>query len=333
MEIKQIADKNVWEDFLKKCEEKTFLHSWNWGEFNMMMGDRIWRLGVYDNELIGVALVIKIKARRGDFLFVPHGPVVSRSKALVLKILTNKLEVLAITEKVSHIRIAPVWESGLVIFKKFGFRNAPIHMHPELTWELDITLSEDELLMNMRKTTRYLIRKAIKENVEIVETNNVEEFDKLYQQTKARQHFTPFSLDYLKNEFKAFSGDNEILVLLGKYNNEIVSSGIFVFWQGIGFYHHGASSLKYPKIPVSYLLLWQAIKEAKKRECKKFNFWGVVSNDAKNHPWFGLSLFKKGFGGKNKEYIQTQDYIIDFKYWISFIVESLRKIKRGLYFI
>jgi len=330
MEVKEIFEKNVWEDFLKKCEEKTFLHSWNWGEFNMMMGDRVWRFGVYDNELIGVALVIKVKARRGNFLFIPHGPVVSRAKALVLKTLMNKLKALAVVEKVSHIRIAPITESGLVVFKKFGFRNAPMFVHPELTWELDIGLNEDELLMGMRKTTRYLIKKAVKENVEIVETNNVEEFDKLYQQTKTRQHFTPFSLNYLKNEFKAFSDDDQILVLLGKYNNEVVASGIFVFWQGIGFYHHGASSLKYPKIPVSYLLLWETIKKAKQKGCEKFNFWGVVPDDAKNHPWYGLSLFKKGFGGQTKEYIKTQDFVVNRKYWLSFIVEKLRKIKRGL---
>ncbi len=55
-----------------------------------------------------------------------------------------------------------------------------------------------------------------------------------------------------------------------------------------------------------------------------------MPNDAKNHPWFGLSLFKKGFGGQAKEYIKTQDFVINPKFWLSFIVESLRKIKRGL---
>jgi len=332
MEVKEIFEKNVWEDFLKKCEEKTFLHSWNWGEFNVLMGDKVWRFGVYDSELIGVALVIKVKARRGDFLFIPHGPVVSRAKALVLKTLMNKLKALAVAEKVSHIRVAPVTESGLIVFKKLGFRNAPTFIHPELTWELDITLTEDELLKSMRKTTRYLIKKAIKENVEIVETNNVEEFDKLYQQTKTRQYFTPFPLGYLKNELKAFSEDDQILVLLGKYKGEVVASGIFVFWQGIGFYHHGASSLKYPKIPVSYLLLWEAIKKVRQKGCEKFNFWGIIpiTDKFKDHPWYGLSLFKMGFGGISQEYLKTQDLVINSKYWLSFLVEILRKIMRRL---
>ena len=120
--------------------------------------------------------------------------------------------------------------------------------------------------------------------------------------------------------------------------NELVAGGIFIFWQGVGFYHHGASSLKYPKIPVSYLLLWEAIKEAKKRGCKKFNFWGIApfkkTGDKevfeKSHPWYGLSLFKTGFSGYAKEYVKTQDLVISGKYWFSFLIEKIRKMKRGL---
>ena len=35
-------------------------------------------------------------------------------------------------------------------------------MHPEITWELDIRKPEENLLKEMRKTTRYLIRQAEK---------------------------------------------------------------------------------------------------------------------------------------------------------------------------
>ena len=77
MESREIKNKETWEGFLGQCEEKTFLQSWNWGEFQGLEGNKIWRFGVYDsNNLLAVALVIKIKAKRGSFLFVPHGPMV-----------------------------------------------------------------------------------------------------------------------------------------------------------------------------------------------------------------------------------------------------------------
>jgi lipid II:glycine glycyltransferase (peptidoglycan interpeptide bridge formation enzyme) len=349
MEIKEIKDKRTWEDFLEKCTEKTFLQSFNWGEFNKMMGSKIWRLGGYENsQPKSVALVIKISAKRGTFLFVPHGPImkfdVRSSKLEVLRNFLNELKELAREEKCDFIRIAPILEkneNNERIFKELGFREAPIHMHPEITWELNISKSEDEILKGMRKTTRYLIRQALKnKEIEILkseEIEDLEEFNKIYQETAKRHRFVPFSFNYLKNEFLAFKDDKQILIILGKYKGETVSGGIFVFWQKIGFYHHGASSQKYPKIPVSYLTIWEAIKEAKNRGCERFNFWGIAPlKNSKSqipnpkHPWAGLTLFKMGFGGEKKEYVRTQDFPISKKYWFCYLIEKIRKKKRGL---
>jgi len=360
MEIKEIKEKIIWEEFLQKCEEKTFLQSWNWGEFNKMMGEKIWRLGIYDNDiLVATTFFYKIQARRGTFIFVPHGPnmKISNSQSLIskkeiLNTLTEKLKEIAREEKADFIRIAPIWErndENVKIFSDFGFKEAPIHIHPELTWELDITKSEEELLAQMRKTTRYLIKQAQKiTDIKISQSQNlddVEKFNELNQKTVDRHHFVPFPATYLKNEFLVFSPDSQpirqaqgcpectegqISIFLGRYKEELVSSGIFVFWQELAFYHHGASSLKYPKMPVSYLLLWEAIKEAKKRGCKKFNFWGIAPENEKSHPWAGLSLFKMGFGGYKKEYVKTQDFLLSKKYYLTYVFEKMRKIKRGL---
>jgi lipid II:glycine glycyltransferase (peptidoglycan interpeptide bridge formation enzyme) len=271
---------------------------------------------------------------------------VRSSKLEVLRNFLNELKKLAKEEKCDCIRIAPILERNEEnerIFKELGFREAPIHVHPEITWELDISRPEDEILKGMRKTTRYLIRQALKnKEIEIFKSEKIEdleEFNKIYQETARRHRFVPFSFDYLKNEFLAFKDDKQILIILGKYKGEVVSGGIFVFWQKIGFYHHGASSQKYPKIPASYLMIWEAIKEAKNRGCQKFNFWGIapISSDFElptsnlwKHPWAGLTLFKMGFGGEKKEYVKTQDFPISKKYWILYLVEKIRKKKRGL---
>jgi len=348
LKIKEIKEKEIWENFLLECDEKTFLQSWNWGEFQKMMGNKIWRLGIFENgEPFSVALVIKVEARRGTFLFVPHGPniksKIKNQKLKILEILLAKLKEIAKEEKCDFIRIAPILErseGNIKIFKNLGFREAPIHIHPELTWQLGITPSEENLLMQMRKTTRYLIRQVQKnEEIKIEKSNkieDVEKFNALYQEVARRQNFVPFPLDYLKNEFLSFLPDNQISIFFGKYKGEVISSGIFIFWQGICFYHHGASSLKYPKTPVSYLLLWEAIKEAKKRGCQNLNFWGIapITSDFRlqtsDHPWAGLTLFKMGFGGYKKEYLKTQDLPLSPKYWLTYFFEKMRKIKRGV---
>lgn len=341
--IEEIQDKKEWEDFLSACEEKTFLQSWSWGEFNKLMGNSIWRFGIYKEPrgLIATTLVIKISAKRGTFLFLPHGPVLKKqreeSKEHVFEILLEKIKEIAKNENTIFIRVAPIWEESgenIKIFNDFGFKEAQIHIHPELTWELNLEKPEEEILKDMRKTTRYLIRQASKNSdIEITQTKNLEDvkiFNELYQETVDRHHFIPFSLDYLKNEFLAFSPDNQISIFLGKYKGEVISSAMIIFWQNMAFYHQGASSLKYSRIPVSYLLQWEVIKEAQKRGCKIYNFWGIAPTDNPHHPWRGLTLFKTGFGGYEKEYIKTKDLPLSKRYWLTFLFEKLRRKKRNL---
>ena len=205
----------------------------------------------------------------------------------------------------------------------------------ESTWRLDITPPEEELLANMRKTTRYLIRRATKnEDIKILkseEPKDIGVYQKLSEEVAKRQKFIPFSFDFIKNEFDLFSKEGEGLLIFGKYKEETVAGALVIFWSRIGFYHQAASINKYSKLSIPYLIQWEAIKEAKKRGCLLYDFWGYV-DPFKNphHPWAGPTLFKMGFGGYKKEYLGTQDLPISKKYWLNYLVEKLRKIKRGL---
>ncbi|MBL7142404.1 MAG: peptidoglycan bridge formation glycyltransferase FemA/FemB family protein [Candidatus Pacebacteria bacterium] len=338
MEIKEIQDKKIWEDFLLSFTDKTFLQSWNWGDFNKAMGNKIWRLGIYDwNELVGTALVSKVSARRGTFLLIQHGPnVKTESKKLeVLNALLEELKKLGEKEGACFIRMNPLW-GDKDIFTKLGFKTAQMHANAyEATLKLDISLPEQELLSDMRKTTRYLIRQAQKNpEIEISKSNEMKDvalFDKLNKEVARHQKFVPFSLDFVKNEFDVLSKDNQTLLFFGKYKGEIVASALVVFWSGIAFYHQAALSPKYHKIPVAYLLQWEAIKEAKERGCKTYDFWGFVDpKENPNHPWAGPTLFKMGFSGELYQYLKTQDFPLSWKYWLTFAFEKLRKIKRSL---
>ena len=336
LEIKLIKDKKTWENFFKSITQKTFLHSWNWGEFNKLMGNKIWRLGIFDKNVIkGIALIIKIQAKRGMFLLSPHGPYLDWQNEKQFQFLINYLKTLAYQENCSFIRITPFidrTEKNRQIFSKLGFIYSPIHTHAEYTWNLDLKPSEQEILKNMRKTTRYCIKKAEKEGVEITQSKNPEDIKyylQLQEETRRRHRFTPFSKEFLINEFLAFLKDNQVSLFFAKYQNEIVASAIVIFWQNISFYHHGASSLKFPKIPASYLLQWEIIKEAKKRGCLLHNFWGIAEENKPNHPWAGLTLFKTGFGGFGQKLLQSQDLPLKLNYWPTYIFERIRKWRRG----
>ena len=315
------------------------------------MGDKVWRLGIFEaSKLIAVSLVIKVHARRGNFLFVPHGPILAKGEKIfnsqfsIFKQLTEKFQKIAKQEKVSFIRISPLLENNednRAMFQNLGFRPAPIHMHAEVTWTLALSPTEEELLMSMRKTTRNLIRRAIKEGVEIKTDNTeqgIEVFNNLYQETASRHIFTPFSLTYIKNQVRVFAQNNSIQIFTAWYNNECLASAIVVFYGKSAYYHHGASSsTKYPKIPAAYLLQWEAIREAKGRGHRFYNFWGIVSTDNQQpttnndkHPWAGITLFKTGFGGFQTDYLHAQDLPLSWKYWPNWVIETLRKKRRNL---
>lgn len=341
-----IRDQRVWDNFVTSQPHHTFLQSWAWGEFNKTLGDGVWRFGIFEklpgsdpDNLVAVALLIKVHARRGNFLFVPHGPIVKLSGSDLdsfLKIFVEKFKEIAKEEGVNFIRISPILEDSdenRKLFKDLRFRPAPIHMHAETTWSLDLTQDENALFMNMRKTTRNLIRRSVKEGVIIksgTSNDGVETFNSLYKETVVKHGFTPFSLAYLKNQVKAFSENDNIKIFTAMYNNEPIASAIVVFYGNSAFYHHGASSSKYPKVPAAYLLQWEVIKEARKRGYKLYNFWGVIPKDNPQHPWAGITLFKKGFGGFQTNYVHAQDLPFSWKYWPNYMIETVRRIKKGL---
>ena len=338
--IKPITNQQLWNRFLAETKPPTFLQSWAWGEFNQAMGDKIFRLGIYAGEkLIALALIIKIKARRGSFLFCPHYyqfKVADANGKNVLQKLKDYLINLAKEEKCSFIRISPLLAntpSNQKIFQTLGFKPAPIYMHPEIAWMKDLKNEPDSLLAEMRKTHRNLIRRAQKEGVEIIAGANpdyLKIFYQLYLETANRQKFTPFSRHYLRQEFKIFSQKNKALIFLARWRNNYLSSAIIIFDTNSAFYHQGASSFRFPKIPASYLLHWQAMLEAKKRGCSFYNFWGIAPVGQKNHPWAGLTLFKRGFGGFKREYLPAQDLILKPAYWLTYVIEKIRKWRRGV---
>lgn len=338
--IALIEDRSLWEDFLYSRPVDSFLHTWEWGEFNKKInsrpGEAIFRFGVYENgNLVGLVLLLKIVAKRGSYIFCPHGPILANDSSELLATIIDHCVQFARSEKVDFLRFSPLLldtPEHRAVFTQAGFRDAPIHAHPELAWMLDITPTSDELLAQMRKTSRHAIRKAEKDGVIVRESTgktDLAKFHSLYTETVERQNFTPFSMQYLEQELDTFLEADRMRIFVAEYNGEPVASSMVVFTPYSAFYHQGASSRKHSKLTAAHLLQWTAITAAQKRGCQRYNFWGIVDDSKPNHPWKGLSLFKKGFGGYSQAYVHAQDKPLTLKYWLNYSVETLRRLKRG----
>lgn len=111
---------------------------------------------------------------------------------------------------------------------------------------------------------------------------------------------------------------------------EVLSAAIIIFYGDYAYYHHSGSSSKIRPVPASYFLQWKIIQEAKKRGCKYYNFWGIAPNDNPKHRFAGVTIFKKGFGGKRINWLHAQDLPVSPLYWLTYIFETARRKRRSL---
>ncbi|MBI4130201.1 peptidoglycan bridge formation glycyltransferase FemA/FemB family protein [Candidatus Roizmanbacteria bacterium] len=342
MDIVQIEQKTIWDLFLLKHAPHVLFQSWEWGEVERRTRKKIWRVGISKisnnkflisnykqkvDDLLGISQVVKVVAKRGTFLHVRHGPVMSVYNIKHFTIWLDWIKALAKTEKASFIRISPlIDQTHAPFFFSLGFRSAPIHsMDAELVLVVDLSQSEEEILRKMRKTTRNLIRRAERDGVTVTKSADINRFIKLYEQTASRHGFVQHQA--IREEFAVFSKSGMADLLFSHYHQDLLAGGIFLYYGNYAIYHHGASIPS--KIPAAYLLQWEAIRAAKRRGIRYYNFWGIADTDRTNHPWWGLTQFKAGFGGNKQHYIHAMDLPIGLPYWIVCVVESIRKLVRG----
>lgn len=335
LQIQEISKKKTWEAFLKEIPSYPFFQSWEWGEVQKLLGSPIKRLGLYAGiELVGVVQVVTIRAKRGTYMHLRHGPVFKEQKKEYYDILFSHLRNMAKEEHASFIRLSPLLDpkGGDALFPWPFFVASPIHrMDAEVCWILDITPSEEDLLKGMRKSHRYLIRKALQaKDITIQQTSNVKDMEKflpLYKHLAERKHFVAHR--GVTEEFRIFVKEEKAVLFLAKYQGKIISGALIDFVGDMAIYRHSASDETYRNIPAMYLLQWEVIKEAKRRGMKQYNFWGVAPLEAKNHPWQGLTLFKTGFGGGLREYMHAKDMPLSPRYGKTFLIEMISKFKKG----
>jgi len=317
------------------------------GEVYRDVGEEPVRLEMREgNEFKGICQAIVVNAKRGKHLAVPYGPV-TKAESGKWKVesdaLIGTLKKIAVENNCSFIRLSPFWPSDNSP-KIEGAVPSPLHLLAEHIWYLDLKgASEESIFKNMRATHRNLIRRSEREGVEVIASNDplndINEFFRLYDETRKRHHFVPYPSELILSQVKRFSERNECTLYLAKYQGEVIASSVHMHFGGETSYHHGASSDKYPKIPASYALQWKAIKDALKRSDRMFNFWGISPPSANatgskpegaiKHPFAGVRTFKTGFGGELLELTHCRDIPISKKYYVTRAIETVRKWRRG----
>lgn len=340
--IKEIKEKQIWNNFVidNDFEFYSFLCSFEWWEVQILNWKKVFRFGIYDskNNLIWILPLIKNIAKRWTYLFAPHTPLILRNIDFfeVLNSIIDNLKEFAKNENANFIRFnSPIKNtiSNKKKFEKLWFINAPMHEHAEDTHLLDLNKTENEILNNMDRKDRYLINRAIKEWVKIDISNseeNIQILTDMHIKHSKKVWYKPFSKDFINSLYKVFK-DN-ITTIKASYNWNVESILMTIkFWKTC-VYYIAASDIKSYKFSPNYLCQFEAIKKAKNDWCVIYNFWWVSPDNNPKHPIAWVTKFKRKFWWYDYSLLHAQDLPLNKKYWFNYIIETLRRIKRGYYY-
>jgi lipid II:glycine glycyltransferase (peptidoglycan interpeptide bridge formation enzyme) len=332
-----VGDKEQWEYFLASRPEANFLQSWNWGVFHEQLKKKVFRVGFFDDQqMVAAALCVKEEAKRGTYLTIAGGPLLDWNNQHLLQFVFEELKKVAKGEGCVFIRIRPQEQSTPELEQKvaqLGLTEAPMHLTADLTLQLDLTKSEEELLTEMRKNTRYEVRRVAKEEIVVKMSTNIEDIQVFYdnQVELAKKHgFVPFSYEFLSEQFKTFVADGQAVLFHSYKNDQLLASAFILFYHQEAVYHYGISTPANDKLPGSYACQWAAIQWAKANGGLHYNFWGIAPQDKQDHRFAGVSLFKRGFGGQEVQYLPAHDLAVGWQYGATKTFELMRKKMRKL---
>ncbi|OHD20725.1 MAG: hypothetical protein A2086_14315 [Spirochaetes bacterium GWD1_27_9] len=183
---------------------------------------------------------------------------------------------------------------------------------PQYTNVIDLNLSEEEILKQMKPKGRYNIKLAEKKDVKvrIGDINDVSIFYQILKETTERDGFRPNPEEYYSIMLEKLKNS---IILVATHETDILSCGIFTYTKYQGLYYYGASSNLKRNFMSPYLLQWEAIKIAKQKGCDYFDFLGIAAPDNPTDPLSGVTDFKLKFS-ENIICFQTPYHIIHKKF-------------------
>ena len=173
-----------WEKMLAKYPEANFLQSEVWAKMNEKIGHKVI---LKEFEPSGIALMIVKNAKRGRYLEIPGGPLLDWKDKKAVKNAFETIKQIAKAEKCAFVRLRPQLfktPENMKILAGVGAKVAPMHLHAEHTVMIDLSKSEDDLLADMRRQTRYEVRRSAKLGI-IVESSNSKEIFEEFQKVQA----------------------------------------------------------------------------------------------------------------------------------------------------
>ena len=191
-----------------------------------------------------------------------------------------------------------------------GLRRAPVRVQPPDTTVVDLTPDEADIMATMKGKTRYNVRLAAKKGVTVTRfgaraaLDELPRWYELYRETARRDRISIHSLRYYQDVVETAvsmraAGESAPAVTLyaATHEDDLLSGIIVASYQGMSTYLYGAGANVKRNLMASYLIQWEAMRDAKAAGDTAYDMFGIPPSDDPTHPMHGLYRFKTGFGG------------------------------------
>lgn len=333
MKIVDADNQKKWDKFITSHEDANFLHSWGWGDFHEARGKKVVRRIALDKDgEIVAAYVGQIEtAKRGTYMAIAGGPIMDWSKKALREAIFADIREQAKMQNCVFVRIRPQIEENeknRALFKKLGLKPAPMYLSVEYAGILDLNKSESEILEGAAQGLRRKIRKAEKNNITVTTSTDPADIHEFYQielETAKRHGFVEFSESFLQKQFEAFLKYDAVKLYTAKLGDDILAQNFMIFYGNEASYHYGVSTSLGTKYSGAPLLHIQAMRDARERGIKRYNFWGITGLNETKHRFYGVSQFKRSFGVDELKYLHAHDMIIaPMRYRVDYVIEKIR---------
>lgn len=336
-----VEDRLKWDQFIETGTSFGLLQSWQWGEFKIKMGWKVYRVAVEENGTFTAAAQLLVKpllGRLASIAYIPRGPITDWSDEGSATILLEKIHQVARAEHAIFLKIEPpLLDSAAnhTLVRKYHFKQSQITNQPRNTIVVDISLEPEELLAQMRKKTRQYIRRADKEGISVRagDKNDLQEFIQTMELTGRRVGFPSRSRRYYQLEHETFNTEDHFTLLLAEKDGKLLAvRTIYAFGRHAAEFHAGSADFS-DNLHPNYLLVWEGLQWAKAKGCISYDMWGIPDEIRNGHSddsgndngdgngiddpailerrdgLWGVYRFKRGFSSNVVSYIGAYDFI------------------------
>lgn len=322
-------DRDRWNAFVAQSPSGHLMQSCEWGDFKETLDWQVHRIGVEcDGQIVAGAqmLLRPLPLLPLTIAYIPKGPIVDPADEATSRALFSAIHRVARRQRAIFVRIEPNMsdnDQAHTLLRRYGFRSTTQTNQPRSTIVIALSEDEDTLLANMRKKTRKLIRRAVREGVEIVEggTSDLDAFYQIIATTAEIKGIPVHNRAFYQQAWQIFQSVDSVRLMLAKYQNQIVAAKMIFVFGDKSMHLWGGTSHKGRDVYASYLIQWESIKWAIARGCRYCDLWGIpdeiaemlregqdVPKDKRDGLW-GVYTFKRGFGGEIESYVGAYDYV------------------------